>query len=84
MVPGKHLQVSEIPQSLYNMLNYFWLVALQGKNAISIAQQQLLIIRAIHGIKVHLSDRDTFSNIHNSVEEVFLGYEILHKHSVCK
>lgn len=73
VIPGKHLQVSVIPQSLYNMLNYFWLVALQGKNAISIALQWLLIIRAMHRIKVHLCERDTFSNIHNSVEEVFLS-----------
>jgi len=49
------------------------LIALQRKNAISIAQQQFLIIRAMHKIKVHLSDRDTFSNIHNFVEEVFLA-----------
>lgn len=27
----------------------------------------------MHKIKVHLSDRDTFSNIHNFVEEVFLA-----------
>lgn len=57
----------------YLTLNFFWLVALQGKNAISVALQWLPIIRAMHRIKVHLCDKDTFSNIHNSMEEVFLA-----------
>lgn len=45
---------------------------MQVENTISIALQWLLIIRAMPGI-VHLCGRDTFSNIHNSVEEIFLA-----------